>query len=75
MKKITIIEDLLSEALLNLGTEKYMELIKGNKNLLEYDNILGKVDNGDYPESYMEQFTDEVLDDIIKYLNDKKESR
>ena len=69
--KIVEIEEILSDLLIKLGNDDYLELLKSNKNLALYDKILSRIDNGDYPNDYLSMISDEMLDDILKYLNDR----
>lgn len=70
-EKIVEIEEILSDLLTKLGNDDYLELLKSNKNLALYDKILARIDNGDYPNDYLSMISDEMLDDILKFLNDK----
>ena len=68
-EKFKNIEDKLSKLLLKLEDKEYIELIMANESLKKYDNILGKIDNGDYPRDYINQITDNELNEILEYLN------
>lgn len=70
-EKIVEIEEILSDLLTKLGNDDYLELLKSNKNLALYDKILARIDNGDYPNDYLSMISDEMLDDILKFLNDR----
>lgn len=67
--KFELIENKLSNLLSKLGEKEYLNLINENTLLKKYDNILGKIDNGDYPSNYINQISDKELDNIIEYLN------
>ena len=68
-EKFKNIEDKLSKLLLKLEDKEYIELIMANESLKKYDNILDKIDNGDYPRDYINQITDNELNEILEYLN------
>ncbi len=70
-EKINQIEDILSTVIYKLSTQDYLELISSNKSLKKYDEISGKIDNGDYPPNYLDKLDDMVLDEIIIYLIEK----
>lgn len=70
-EKIDQIEDVLSKVIYKLSTEDYLKLISSNMSLKTYDKISGKVDNGEYPPNYLDQVSDEMLDEIIIYLKEK----
>lgn len=67
-EKFDSIEEKLSKLLLKLGDENYLEIIYANENLKKYDDILAKINNGDYPVNYLDKITDEELDAILDYL-------
>lgn len=69
-KKIELIEDLLSKALLLLSENDYIKLITGNDVLSLYDKIAAKIDNNEYPPNYLEKITNEDLDIILSYLKE-----
>ena len=54
------------------GNDEYLNLLKSNENLKLYDKVLARIDNGDYPNDYLNMITDDMLDDILNYLNSKK---
>lgn len=70
-EKFLFIENHLSSLLHKLDNKSYLNMINSNETLNKYDNIIGKIDNGDYPESYRDQITDDDLDTIINYLKEK----
>lgn len=70
-EKFLFIENHLSSLLHKLDNKSYLNMINSNENLNKYDNIIGKIDNGDYPENYRDQITDDDLDTIINYLKEK----
>lgn len=70
-EKFIFIENYLSSLLHKIDNSSYLALINDNEILQKYDNIIGKIDNGDYPENYMDQITDNDLDIIINYLKEK----
>ena len=67
-EKFDSIEEKLSKLLLKLGDENYLKIICANENLKKYDDILAKINNGDYPVNYLDKITDEELDAILDYL-------
>ncbi len=67
-EKFDSIEEKLSKLLLKLGDENYLKIIYANENLKKYDDILAKINNGDYPVNYLDKITDEELDAILDYL-------
>lgn len=69
--KFEAVENYLSLLINNIDYDSYVKLIKDNEVLNKYDDILSKVDNGDYPESYKGKITDEELDYIIYILKNK----
>lgn len=71
-EKIVKIEELLSDLLTKLGNDEYLNLLKSNENLKLYDKVLARIDNGDYPNDYLNMITDDMLDDILNYLHSKK---
>lgn len=71
-EKIVKIEEILSDLLSKLGNDEYLNLLKSNENLKLYDKVLARIDNGDYPNDYLNMITDDMLDDILNYLNSKK---
>ena len=70
-EKFLFIENHLSSLLHKLDNKSYLNMINSNETLNKYDNIIGKIDNGDYPENYRDQITDDDLDTIINYLKEK----
>lgn len=70
-EKFLFIESHLSSLLHKLDNKSYLNMINSNETLNKYDNIIGKIDNGDYPENYRDQLTDDDLDTIINYLKEK----
>lgn len=66
-EKINQIEDILSTVVYKLSTQD----LSSNKSLKKYDEISGKIDNGDYPPNYLDKLDDMVLDEIIIYLIEK----
>ena len=70
-EKFLFIENHLSSLLHKMDNNSYLALINDNEVLQKYDNIIGKIDNGDYPENYRDQITDDDLDIIINYLKEK----
>lgn len=70
-EKFLFIENYLSSLLYKIDNSSYLALINDNEVLQKYDNIIGKIDNGDYPENYRNQITDDELDIIINYLKEK----
>lgn len=70
-EKFDIIDDLLSDTLIQFGSNRYIQIIKGNDSLCEYDTILARIENGDYPESFLDNFKDSKLDEIIEYLKEE----
>lgn len=68
-KKIELIDSLLSDFLKMMSNEDYLEMINNCPELKKYDNIMAKIDNGEYPNNYHEQITDLELNKIIAYLN------
>ena len=70
-EKFLFIENHLSSLLHKLDNKSYLNMINSNETLNKYDNIIGKIDNGDYPENYRDQLTDDDLDTIINYLKEK----
>ena len=70
-EKFLFIENHLSSLLHKLDNKSYLNIINSNETLNKYDNIIGKIDNGDYPENYRDQITDDDLDTIINYLKEK----
>mgnify|MGYP004528548251 FL=1 len=70
-EKFLFIESHLSSLLHKLDNKSYLNMINSNETLNKYDNIIGKIDNGDYPENYRDQITDDDLDTIINYLKEK----
>ena len=71
-EKIVKIEEILSDLLSKLGNDEYLNLLKSNENLKLYDKVLARIDNGDYPNDYLNMITDDMLDDILNYLHSKK---
>lgn len=71
-EKILKIEEILSDLLSKLGNDEYLNLLKSNENLTLYDKVLARIDNGDYPNDYLNMITEDMLDDILNYLNSKK---
>ena len=67
-EKFDSIEEKLSKLLLKLGDENYLKIICANENLKKYDDILAKINNGDYSVNYLDKITDEELDAILDYL-------
>ena len=70
-EKFLFIENHLSSLLHKLDNKSYLNMINSNETLNKYDNIIGKIDNGDYPENYRDQITDDDLDTIINDLKEK----
>lgn len=65
------IEEKLSNLLHIIDTEAYLNFIQSNESLKKYDDIMGKIDNGDYPENYKDQITDEMLGEILNLIDEK----
>ena len=65
---INYIEDVLSDYMNKYGTEKYLELVNSNDLLKKYVDLISKIDNDDYPRSYMNIISDNDLKTIIEYL-------
>lgn len=65
------IEEKLSNLLHIIDTEAYLNFIQSNESLKKYDDIMGKIDNGDYPENYKDQITDEMLAEILNLIDEK----
>ena len=65
---INYIEDVLSDYMNKYGTQKYLELINSNNLLKKYVDLISKIDNDDYPRSYMNIISDKDLVTIIEYL-------
>ncbi len=70
-KKIGQIEELLSKALLDLNEKDYLFLLNSNEYLKKYDSVMSKMDDVIYSDNYLSQLNDELLDDIINYLEEK----
>lgn len=70
-EKFLLIEKQLSDLLQKMDNKSYLNLIFSNTVLKKYDDIISKIDNGDYPENYRDQITDDDLDSIINYLKEK----
>ncbi len=66
--KCAKIEFLLSEYLKKMSNDDYLKLINNCPELKKYDEIMAKIDNGDYPTNYLKNITDFELNKIIKYL-------
>lgn len=73
-KKFEKIEKNLSIILQILSTEEYLDFIYSNDSLNQYDKIMSKVDNGDYPSNYKDKITEDMLDEIIVLLDKKTNS-
>lgn len=65
------IEENLSSLLHILDTEAYLNFIQSNESLKKYDDIMGKIDNGDYPDNYKDQITNEMLEEIMIVIDKK----
>ncbi len=65
---INYIEDVLSDYMNNNGVDKYLELVNSNDLLKKYVDLISKIDNDDYPRSYMNIISDNDLVTIIDYL-------
>ena len=65
---INYIEDVLSDYMNKYGVDKYLELINSNDLLKKYVDLISKIDNDDYPRSYMNIISDKDLVTIIEYL-------
>ena len=65
------IEEKLSNLLHIIDTEAYLNFIQSNESLKKYDDIMGKIDNGDYAENYKDQITDEMLAEILNLIDEK----
>lgn len=69
------IEENLEYFITHIEYEKYLSLIKENKELSQYDFILGEyIDYDNVPEEYKMFFTESKLNSIIEYLENKKDS-
>lgn len=53
--KIEKIEDKLSELLKNKSIDDYLDIINNNQYLKKYDQIMAKIDNGEYPTTYLKK--------------------
>lgn len=65
---INYIEDVLSDYMNKYGVDKYLELVNSNDLLKKYVDLISKIDNDDYPRSYMNIISDKDLVTIIEYL-------
>jgi hypothetical protein len=65
---INYIEDVLSDYMNKYGIDKYLELVNSNDLLKKYVDLISKIDNDDYPRSYMNIISDKDLVTIIEYL-------
>jgi hypothetical protein len=65
---INYIEDVLSDYMNNNGVDKYLELVNSNDLLKKYVDLISKIDNDDYPRSYMNIISDNDLVTLIEYL-------
>ena len=62
------IEELLNNQLLSMSNQDYLSLLANNKDLKLYDEIMQKIDNGDWPQSYLNKISGKQLSNILNYL-------